>query len=423
MAKVLLINFPFKTKGMPTIFPIQFAALGGYLKRRGHDVRAVDLNVTPQDHLDDILSRDRFDTVAVSFRNVLPAFWIERFGALRKLVVYLKGKGVEPLIGGPGFSLFHPLIFKHVPEIRFGALGEGEHTIWRYVEGDDVKDIPGLCHRTENGFESNYPPRFLPGEEIPLFEDIEGLDYAHPKYLVGLQSYRGCGYNCSYCPSTYLRGSSLRRRPMQNVSRDIGFLREKGVEHVLVIDGAFNDPFVRSKELCEEFLKVGRPWSWEGFLKPLPNVGEDYVKLLADSGAVRFHIDIISGAEDIGPLIGHHVRIEECFRVAKLLTKHDIEGVFYFAYQLPTESVKNEFESFRHLRAFQKMGHKTFIYPFFPYPNTGFEKYYGSILAKNAFWHIRRMITMMLRPSFFMFLRDMLTLEVMTGPRITSGKN
>lgn len=418
MAKVLLINFPFKAKGMPTIFPIQFAALGGYLQQHGHNVSAVDLNVAPRSRLDELLLANQYDTVALSFRNVLPAFWLERFSALRKFIIYLKEKGVQPIVGGPGFSLFHSLIFKLVPEIQVGALGEGEYTLLRFVEGDDWQSIPGLCYRTEGGFQSNYPPRFLPGEEIPAYQNIDGLDYTHPEYLVGLQSYRGCLYDCAYCPSSFLRGDSIRLRPLENVDKDLQFLRAKGVEHFLLIDGVQNVPLERSKELLGLFNPLKHSISWEGFLKPLPKIDDEHVRKLAQSGAVRFHIDIISGTQTVGPIINHGVTIEESIRVAKLLKSHDIEGIFYFAYQLPTERLRDEVETFKHLRILKKMGHKTFIYPFFPYPSTGFEKYYGSILDKGPFWHIRRMITMMLRPSFFMFLHDLMTMTDITGPRL-----
>lgn len=417
MADVLLINIPFHAKGMPRIMPIQFAALGGRLLEHGHRVRVLDLNREPDEKLDDVLGRERFDAVGLCYRNVLPMFWLERFRSLRRMIVRLRRHGITPVVGGPGFSLFHPLIFQRVPELQVGALGEGEETICRFAAGESWSTIPGLCFRTEDGFRSNYPPRFLPGEQIPLFRELPGLEYDDPSYLVGLQTYRGCRYSCAYCPTEYLRGDTQRLRPLEHVERDLLFLCRKNIRHVMIIDGVFNEPRERSLALAELFQKLAFPESWEGFLKPRADLDEETVARFAHAGAIRFHIDIIAGTDRLAPSVGHDLHIRDAFRAAELLKKHDIEGVFYFAYQLPDERLRDETETFGYLRRLRRVGQRTFIYPFFPYPGTRFAELYGNILRRSVFWHARRLLSMMLRPSFFAFLKNMLTLTEMTGPR------
>ncbi|MFC1888881.1 B12-binding domain-containing radical SAM protein [Thermodesulfobacteriota bacterium] len=417
MSKVLLVNFPFKATGIPTIMPIQLASLGSYLADHGHTIKAIDLNVRPEKDLFQTVGSEDFDAVGISYRNVLPLYWLERFRSLRRMILKLSNIGIKPLLGGTAFSLFYPKIFQWIPEVDLGVIGEGEYTIHRMAEKDDFEDIPGLCFRTGAGLKVNDPPRFLEEEEIPSFRELDGFDYADPSYLVGLQTYRGCNFSCAYCPVNRMGGKTTRLRRMASVKEDLVFLKARGIEHIFIIDGVFNHPWDRSLQILQLFRGLRYPRSWEGFLKPFPEVEEGHIREMAATGAVRFHVDVIAGTERLTSMVGHQVEIGHALRIAGLLRKEGIEGVFYFAYQLPGERLKDEIETLKTMGKIRRRGQKTFIYPFFPYPGTGFERYYGKILDKGILWHILRLVKMVSRPSFFQFKKNLKSLTEMTGKK------
>ena len=417
MSDVLLISVPFRARGIPVIFPIHLAALGSYLADRGHRVRVMDLNVEPPGALAEALRGRRYDLVGAALRNVLPFFWIDRFRPLRRVVAELRAAGVTPVVGGPGFSLFAPAVFRWVPELRVGVIGEGEDALARLAAGEKPETIPGVCRRTPEGLASNYPPRFLPGPEIPRYRDLEGLRVGDPRYLVGVQSYRGCAYECAHCPVRYLRGDEIRPRPLDAVRDDLLFLRARGVRHAFLIDGVFHHPLDRSRALLALFRELGHPTSWEGFLKPGPDVTADLLREAAAAGGIRFHVDLITGSPRLGPLVNNHADPRDATRIATLLRDAGLQGVFYFAYDLPTETLSDERKSLRLMRRLRAGGHGTSVYPFYPYPGTRFETFYGRVLDKSALWHLLRVAKLLLRPSFPFFLRDMTRHDRLNGPK------
>jgi radical SAM superfamily enzyme YgiQ (UPF0313 family) len=424
VARVLLVNGPFHARGIPTIFPIHLAALGSCLVARGHEVRVVDLNVEPPAALDALLDRSRFDRVGIAWRNVLPFYWADRFRGLRRLVRRVADAGFDPIVGGPGFSLFAPVVFRHVPELSLGVLGEGEDALARIVAGEAPADVPGVVRRTGGDVLSNYPPRFLPGEEIPAFRDLPGLRYDHPAYLVGLQSYRGCPHSCAYCPVKFLRGDAVRLRPEEAVRADLEFLAARGVRHVFLIDGVSHYPPERHERVLDRIRETPGIDSWEGFLKPGPEVTDAHLRAVARAKAVRFHVDVITASPRLAAMVGHQVDLGDSLRVARRMRAVGLEGVFYFAYELPTQTLREEIAGLRAMRTIRGAGLTTYVYPFFPFPGTGFDRLLGDVLARPVLWQIARLVKMVLRPSFFRFLRDMTALDESTGPRkapVTSG--
>lgn len=416
MSDVLLINYPFRARGIPTIFPIQLATLGSNLIAHGHNVRVLDLNVCPETDLHDLLENRRFDFVGISYRNASPAFWLERFRGLRRFIIRLQQCGIEPLVGGPGLSLFAEKIFEWVPEIEWGAIGEGEQTLLRFVEGDDPATIPGLCYRKSGALHVNYPPAFLKGADLPEIQDLEGLEYKHSNYLIGLQTYRGCEQDCAYCPVNYLGGAGLRLRDLDSVRRDLEFFKARAVNHLFVIDGIFHQPLERSERLLDLFNSVGFPVTWEGFFRPWNGVDEKYIRLTAAAGAVRYHVDVITGSSRLNTNLGHGVEPERAVEFATLLKKCGIEGVFYFSYQLPGETFRDSRATQSVIRRIRREDQRTYIFPFFPYPETRLEEIYGKILHKSLGWHAWRLIRMIFRPTFFKFILNLISLDKSTGP-------
>jgi radical SAM superfamily enzyme YgiQ (UPF0313 family) len=424
VARVLLVNGPFRARGIPTIFPIHLAALGSYLIGRGHEVRVVDLNVEPLAALDALLDRSRFDRVGIAWRNVLPFYWADRFRGLRRFVRRVRGAGFDPIVGGPGFSLFAPVVFRQAPELDFGVIGEGEDALARLVEGEPPADVPGVARRTGRDMASNHPPRFLPGEDIPPFRDVPGLRVDHPEYLVGLQSYRGCPHSCAYCPVKFLRGDAVRLRPLAAVRADLEFLAARGVRHVFLIDGVSHYPPERHERVLDLIRETPGIDSWEGFLKPGPDVTGARLAAVARAKAVRFHVDVITASPRLAEMVGHRVDLGDALRVARGMRAAGLEGVFYFAYELPTQTLAEEFAALRAMRAIRRAGLATYVYPSFPFPGTGFDRMLGGVLGRSLAWQVARLVKMILRPSFPRFVRDMMTLDRSTGPRkeaVTAG--
>jgi radical SAM superfamily enzyme YgiQ (UPF0313 family) len=95
----------------------------------------------------------------------------------------------------------------------------------------------------------------------PARHDLLGGGYA----FGAIQTTRGCPMNCTFCSVTAFNGAHYRRRPIQDVVREFGLIREK---HVLVVDdnliGTRREHIARAKELFRAMARADLRKEWVG---------------------------------------------------------------------------------------------------------------------------------------------------------------
>lgn len=95
----------------------------------------------------------------------------------------------------------------------------------------------------------------------PARHDLLGGGYA----FGAIQTTRGCPMNCTFCSVTAFNGPHYRQRPIQDVVREFGLIREK---HVLVVDdnliGTRPEHIARAKELFRTMARANLRKEWVG---------------------------------------------------------------------------------------------------------------------------------------------------------------
>ena len=89
-------------------------------------------------------------------------------------------------------------------------------------------------------------------------------DLLPPGYAFGaVQTTRGCPLNCSFCSVTAVNGAEYRQRPIPDVVREFGLVRERGV---LVVDdnlvGTRPEHLARAKDLFRALIEAGVHKEW-----------------------------------------------------------------------------------------------------------------------------------------------------------------
>ncbi len=281
--KILLVQSPTGRPEAP-IFPLGLAFIAGQLSH--HDLRGLDLSFNSRfaSQLKDEIEAFNPDIIAVSLRNIddssypVTYSYVQPFSEIMDVLGSWDG---IVIVGGTGFSIYPGIILDKFPRINYGIPGEGEIILPELIEHlENSTDIAEW-----NG------GRLLPARRADLHElappDYRFIDisrYTVPD-SIGVQSRRGCAFNCSYCTYSYLSGSSFRERPVTQVIRDIRELEQLGVSRFQFVDSVFNAPNEYFEELLRAIEESGCRISWSAWLDQ--DVSQAQLERMKAAGAVK----------------------------------------------------------------------------------------------------------------------------------------
>lgn len=263
--RVLLLQSP-TGREEPEIFPLGLAFLAGQLD--GHAVEALDLAAEPRpkEALERKLASLRPRAVAVSLRNIDDSAYPVTHSYVTPftlLMDWLEEYDGTVLVGGSGFSIYPRRILSAHSRIDLGVVGEAEAV------------LPTLLAKLERG---ELPASYSNGDRL-----IDGTrarldDIASPRYgildlslysmdySVGVQSRRGCPFECRYCTYGYLGGRSFRMRPVEDVVNDVKRLVDLGAGSFSFVDSVFNHPAGYMRRLLRALESSGTGLRWSAWL-------------------------------------------------------------------------------------------------------------------------------------------------------------
>jgi radical SAM superfamily enzyme YgiQ (UPF0313 family) len=120
-----------------------------------------------------------------------------------------------------------------------------------------------------------------------------------------IQTTRGCPLNCSFCSVTSFNGYRYRQRPIKDVVREFGAIREK---YVLVVDdnliGTRRDHIARAKELFRAMIRAKLQKRWIAQVTINMADDEELLALAAKAGCfgvfVGFESPTAAGLKEVG---------------------------------------------------------------------------------------------------------------------------
>ncbi|MFC1593825.1 B12-binding domain-containing radical SAM protein [Candidatus Omnitrophota bacterium] len=192
------------------------------------------------------------------------------------------------------------------------CIGEGEQPLVelcnKLEEGKDIATVKGIWTRRNNKIIKNEVASPIDDLDRIPFPDRELFDIQ--RYIdsrnggVDLMSSRGCPFDCSYCINAYLhslykeKGRLVRKRSVQNVIDEIGFLKNTyNIKRIFFHDDLFTTPL----KWMEEFSKA-LPKSYNltySCSTRAEMVSPALCIYLKDSGCTNICIGIESGSEKI----------------------------------------------------------------------------------------------------------------------------
>ncbi len=196
----------------------------------------------------------------------------------------------EIMIGGGAFGAFADQLIEKLPEGTIGILGEGEEAVLKVVEGkplDGERFIIRENGTTRKGMGQSYTDLERFSVDLPYIASIfpEHRAYAHD--CIGVQSKRGCPYDCAFCLYPYLEGKSVRYRPAALVAQDIAqHYNLWGTRRFWFTDAQFitgKAAYPQCTEIMERIIAHKMEIEWSGYIRT-SLITADFAKLLVRSG-------------------------------------------------------------------------------------------------------------------------------------------
>jgi radical SAM superfamily enzyme YgiQ (UPF0313 family) len=192
-------------------------------------------------------------------------------------------RGILTVAGGPAVS-GSPERFRGIFDVIF--LGEAEYTwpqfLREWAEGNHISEYRQIERPN------------IADSPIPCWDKVQDVDTAY--VTGGVQTTRGCPFDCEFCDVIHLFGRTPRHKPISQVLDEIRSLEKLGVRRIFFCDDNFYGNPKYMKELLRELIPVNNSFEKPiGYMTQITiNVAKDdeALQLLSEANFWQLHIGI-----------------------------------------------------------------------------------------------------------------------------------
>ena len=251
--------------------------------------------------------------------------------------------------GGPEVSYHGEAFLKEEPAVDLVMMGEGEitfaHFLKALLEGEDLKQVPGLMVRNADGtFTDTGFRQVMDMSQIPFpyaFMDMKELEHR----IIYYESSRGCPFSCAYCLSSI--DKKLRFRSLDLVLPELEWFLQAKVPQVKFVDRTFNCKKSHAMAIWQYIRDHDNGVTNFHFEIAADLLDKDELDLLSTMrpGLVQLEIGVQSTNEKTLEAIRRKTDIEEIREITETINSwHNIHQHLDLIAGLPYE----DYDSFRH---------------------------------------------------------------------------
>ncbi len=381
-----------------TIPPLGLAYLAAAVEQAGHQVRVTD---AIGEGLDQVFEIDGRALRGLTFEQIVDGLddkadiigmgimFSCAWPSLRKLVHMIRDRFPDTpiVLGGEHATAMTQAIFDQSP-VDYIVRGEGENTLVelcnRLAQGSTVADVDGLAWRHKGNVVVNEKrSRIQNIDEIPWpawqhFNVDAYIAYAQPHgsaegRSIPMLATRGCPFQCTFCGSPGMWGTTWRSRDIKNVVDEIEtYINRFGANDFQFEDltAVIRKDWVLSfaNEIMSRDLKI----TWQ-----LPSgtrseaIDDEAAKAMFASGCKQFTYALESGSTEMLQRIKKHIKLDKAFASAKSSMNAGIRVQAGFIYGYPDETLKQMFQTYKTILRCAVAGfHEISVSTLQPLPNT-----------------------------------------------------
>ncbi len=381
-----------------TIPPLGLAYLAASLEQAGHHVAVVD---AIGEGLDQVFDIDGRALRGLTFEQIIDGIdeKVDLIGMgimfscawppLRKLIHMIRDRfpNTPIVLGGEHATAMTQEVFNQSP-VDYIVRGEGEETLVQLCnhlsQRANVSDVAGLVWRHEGNMQINANrARIQDIDKIPrpawhYFNVDQYITYAQPHgsaegRSIPMLATRGCPFQCTFCGSPGMWGTTWRARDINNVVDEM----ETYIERYGANDFQFEDltAVIRkdwvlafANEIMRRKLKI----NWQ-----LPSgtrseaIDKEAARAMFTSGCKQFTYALESGSTEMLQRIKKHIKLDKAFASAKSAMGAGIRVQAGFIYGYPDETLRQMFQTYKTILRCAIVGfHEVSVSTLQPLPNT-----------------------------------------------------
>ncbi len=253
--------------------------------------------------------------------------------------------------GGPEVSYHGEAFLKEEPAVDLVMMGEGEitfaHFLKALLEGEDLKQVPGLMVRNADGtFTDTGFRQVMDMSQIPFpyaFMDMKELEHR----IIYYESSRGCPFSCAYCLSSI--DKKLRFRSLDLVLPELEWFLQAKVPQVKFVDRTFNCKKSHAMAIWQYIRDHDNGVTNFHFEIAADLLDKDELDLLSTTrpGLVQLEIGVQSTNEKTLEAIRRKTDIEEIREITETINSwHNIHQHLDLIAGLPWEDLESFKKSF-----------------------------------------------------------------------------
>lgn len=293
--KILLVQ-SYSKKEEFKVYPLGLVRLASCID--DHEVRICDLNLyeNPYMKLEKELLEYNPDIVGVSLRNIdnqnrlNPVYHYKEFTAAIKKIKTTKPDSII-IVGGPGYSMFPREIMERNDELDIGVYLEGEETFSELLNNLNKPEfVKGVYYRRHGEVKFTGKRRLPDLDNLPTLQRgyLDMSLYPSEVTSIGVESKRGCVFNCIYCNYPLLNGNRIRLRKPEKVVDEIEEMVDVyNIDKFTFVDPIFNVPLDHASEMCREIIRRNIKVDWGAYMN-IRYATKDFLLLARDSGCTNF---------------------------------------------------------------------------------------------------------------------------------------
>jgi radical SAM superfamily enzyme YgiQ (UPF0313 family) len=346
---------PVELQVMRPYAPLGILYLNSYLKARGWESAVFDSTFQSEAQLIAHARRTRPTSVGISTNLMTRKRIVPLMRALRDAV-----PGVRIVVGGPDASSSAERYVEHGADVA--VRGEGEETLhavltaWR--DGGSPAGIAGTTVAHEGRITTAPDRALIVSLESHPWPDREAIDFSpylkswndrHGYSSMSLTTARGCPYSCRWC-SRSVYGASHRRRPVDDVVREIAAIRERyAPDRLWFVDDVFTIHKGWTLALAEALGRANLTIPFE-CISRAERIDAEVADALQRMRCARVWIGTESGSQRILNAMDRRVRVEQIQEGTRLLRERGIEVGFFIMVGYSGEDESDLEATVQHIR-------------------------------------------------------------------------
>ena len=262
------------------------------------------------------------------------------------------------MIGGGAFTAFADQLIEKLPEGTIGILGEGEDAILKVVNGESLENERYIIREGKQTRKGNQgSPALLDAltVDLPYLTSIFPQHAAYMDESIGVQTKRGCPYDCAFCLYPYIEGKRVRYRPPEMVVKDISqHYHQWGARRFWFTDAQFitgKEAYPQCTEILERILREKLEIEWSGYIRT-SLITPELAKLMVRSGVGDLEVAITSGSQEVLNNLHMGFKLERLYDGCRYLAEAGFKGKVILNYSLNSpketeESLLQSVESYK----------------------------------------------------------------------------